>query len=56
MEGLTKTEDPPIKLEFIQIRSIGIGAASSVYLVCELKTRAIYAMKIIAKSVKLKHK
>lgn len=29
-----KIEVEPVKLEFIQMRSIGIGAASSVYLVC----------------------
>lgn len=51
-----KEQVQPVKFQFIQIRSIGIGAASSVYLVCQLKTRAIYAMKIIAKSVKLKQK
>lgn len=33
-----------------------MGAASSVYLVSELKTKCVYAMKIIAKSAKLKQK
>lgn len=50
------TEKPPLKFCFVQIKSLGIGAYSSVYLVTEERTRALYAMKIITRSALMNHK
>lgn len=41
----------PVRPFFIRVKSIGMGAFSTVYLVSEEKTRTVYAMKVISKSI-----
>jgi serine/threonine protein kinase len=41
----------PVKPFFIRVKSIGMGAYSTVYLVSEEKTKTIYALKVVSKSV-----
>lgn len=46
----------PVNPFFIRVNSTGMGAYSTVYLVSEEKTRTIYAMKVISKSIVAKNK
>jgi serine/threonine protein kinase len=45
------TSEIPIKPFFIRVKSIGMGAYSTVYLVSDEKTKTIYALKVVSKSV-----
>lgn len=43
--------EPPMRPFFIRVKSLGMGAYSTVYLVSEEKTKTIYALKVVPKSV-----
>lgn len=47
----TTLPEPPVLPFFIRVKSLGMGAYSTVYLVSEEKTKTIYALKVVPKSV-----